>query len=216
MSLTIHQIAVEGFDQNFSYIIIDTVTRQAYVVDPNGDFLKVAALIDTHGYKVVGIVLTHTHFDHLDKLSIASDEYRAPIYVYETGVPEIAKFREVHALTDGMKLPLGTGSIEVMYTPGHTDDSVCLFIPTEHAEDGVPKVITGDTLFVGGCGRTNELRVKDLYESLAELAHLPDNTEVFPGHDYGDSPSSTIGHEKVFNKYYQVENFNEFVKLRLG
>lgn len=216
MSHTIHQIAVGGFDDNFSYVIADTVTRQAYIVDPSGDFLKVSALCAAHQYHVVGVLLTHTHHDHMDMIHIATTDYHVPIYVYEAGLLEVAKYEDVRGLTDGMKLPLGAGEINVIHTPGHTDDSVCFFIAGEQAEDGIPKVITGDTLFVGGCGRTNELRVKDLYESLRELAALPKETVVFPGHDYGQTPNSTIAHECMYNKYYQVANFNEFHKLRLG
>ena len=216
MSHTIHQIAVEGFDKNFSYIIADAVTRQAYVVDPSGDFLKVKSLIQEHQYHVIGILLTHIHFDHIEKLSEALAEYGVPAYVNDGGATELAKYEDIRGLTDGMKLSLGSGSITVIHTPGHTDDSVCFYIDAEQADDNTPKVITGDTLFVGGCGRTTETRVKDLYESLAELAALPDETVIFPGHDYGETPVSTIGYEKTHNKYYLVKNFTEFSKLRLG
>lgn len=216
MAHTIHQVAVRGFDNNFSYIIADAVTRQAYVVDPNGDFVEVTKQVADHCYTIIGLLLTHTHFDHIDQLALAVGKYHAPIYVYESSVTELAEYEDVRALHDGMKLPLGSGTIEVLHTPGHTDDSVCFYITDEQSEDSVPRVITGDTLFVGGCGRTSEQRVKDLYESLAELAALPNETIVLPGHDYGDNPTSTIGREKMYNKYCLVKNFNEFVKLRLG
>ena len=216
MAHAVHQISVRGFDKNFSYIIADVITRQAYVVDPNGDFVAVTKEVAAHDYKIVGLLLTHTHHDHIDQLAAAVSQYRAPIYVYESAVAQFAEYEDVRALHDGMQLPLGASHISVLYTPGHTDDSVCFFISGEEAEDGIPRIITGDTLFVGGCGRTTEQRVKDLYESLAELTILPNETIVLPGHDYGETPTSTIGYEKMYNKYYQVGNFNDFVKLRLG
>jgi len=216
MAYTIHQIAVGGFDDNFSYVIAEAHLRQAFIVDPSGDFTKVTSLITSNDYKIEGILLTHTHHDHLDQMNTAKKTYDAPIYVYEAGVAAVAEFTDVHALTDGMKIPLGTGHINVIYTPGHIDDAVCFYIMAEEADDGIPKVITGDTLFVGGCGRTTELRVKDLYESLCELANLPNETMVFPGHDYGDTPTSSIGREKATNRFYQAKNFNEFKRLRLG
>lgn len=216
MSHTIHQISVRGFDKNFSYIVADVVTRQAYIVDPAGDFLLIAAQIEAHGYDIIGLLLTHTHFDHFDQLETAIDQYDVPIYVHEKGIIELAKYDDVRTLSDHMELPLGAGHFKVIYTPGHTDDSVCFYISADQTDDELPKVLTGDTLFVGGCGRTSELRVKDLYESLAELSALPDDTVVFPGHDYGDAPISTIGYEKTHNKYYRAKNFNDFKKIRLG
>jgi len=216
MALIVYQVDVGGFDHNFSYVIADTVTRESYVVDPSGDFLKVSIIIDAHQYHVAGVLLTHTHADHLDQLSAAVAQYHAPIYVHELGVMEIAKYEDVRTLRDGIVLPLGAGHITVLHTPGHTDDSVCFYIPAAEADDATPQLLTGDTLFVEGCGRTNELRVKDLYESLVELAALPKETIVFPGHNYGSTPTSTIGHEKMYNKYYQVGNYNDFKRLRLG
>lgn len=216
MALTIHQIPVGGFDKNFSYIIGETATKEAFIVDPSGDFLEVSAQIAAFGYIVQGILLTHTHQDHFDKLAVALVDHVVPIYVHTHGITEVQTFGEVRALEDGMLLPLGENKISVLHTPGHIDDAVCFFFEATEAEDGIPKVITGDTLFVGGCGRTNELRVKDLYESLAELANLPDETVVFPGHDYGPTPTSTIGHEKQTNRFYQAQNFNDFKKERLG
>ncbi len=218
MALLVHQVAVGGFDNNFSYVIADTVSRQACIVDPSGDFAPVARFIETNDCHIVGILLTHTHHDHFDQLAVARQltSTPIPIYVCEAGVSAVADFTAIQPVTDGMEVPLGSGHIHVIHTPGHCDDAVCFYITAEAAQDNIPKVITGDTLFVGGCGRTTELRVKDLYESLQELAHLPDETIVYPGHDYGDTPTSTIAREKTTNRFYQVKNFNDFKRLRLG
>lgn len=215
MAYTIHQVAVGGFDNNFSYVIAETDSRQAFIVDPCGDFKAVRNIITNNQYEIVGILLTHTHHDHFDQLAQALDIYPAPIYVFEAGAAAVAEYKEVRPLTDGIQIALGNGHINVIYTPGHIDDAVCFYITADEALDTIPKVITGDTLFVGGCGRTTELRVKDLYESLRELANLPEDTVVYPGHDYGDTPTSTISREKATNRFYQAKNFTEFVKMRI-
>ena len=215
MSLTVEPVAVGGYDYNFSYLIYDTGTKEALVVDPAGAITKAIKIVADKQLKVVGVLITHTHFDHVDGLTKLLALYDVPVYAYKDRVNEITG-NNICDVDDGTIVKLGSGEIKVIYTPGHIDDAVCYFIASQSAADGVPKVITGDTLFVGGCGRTNEKRVKDLYDSLAELAALPPETVVYPGHDYGETPTSTIREEKALNKYYQVADFNAFRALRLG
>jgi len=216
MALTIHQVAVKGFDNNFSYIIADDITNEALIVDPSGDFFSLSLQTDLHLYQVKGILITHTHADHIDQLTVAVTEFHAPIYVHANGTSELRKYETVIAVDGETAIPIGNNEIQTMYTPGHTDDAVCYYISAGDASDGVPKVITGDTLFVGGCGRTNTESVRNLYESLCRLAALPKETIVLPGHDYGKTPTSTIGDEKRFNAYYQATDFEAFKKLRLA
>lgn len=217
MSLAIQQYAVGGFDENFSYLIYDTKSAEAVVIDPTGDLAALHATVTEKQLTVTGMYLTHTHHDHFDKLDEIIAAYGTlPIYVYQTGAEVVGTYDTIITLEDHQTLTLGSGRIQVLYTPGHTDDGVCYFIAAEHSADGTPQVITGDTLFVGGCGRTTPHRVKDLYESLAELRLLPDNTLVYPGHDYGETATSTMEHERKHNKYYLAENFNAFRDLRLG
>jgi len=217
MGITVQQLHVGGFDKNLSYILYDESTATAAVVDPAGDTaLILAGLLDQH-LTLKAIYLTHTHFDHYDGLTAIVDIHGdIPIYVHTMGLSVLETTAKLTPLKEGDQLSLGDNLIEVMHTPGHIDDAVCYFIKAKYATDGLPKVITGDTLFVGGCGRTNETRVKDLYESLQELKALPPKTVVYPGHDYGSSPTSTIGHEVATNQYYRAPNFTAFKKLRLN
>ncbi len=106
-------------------------------------------------------------------------------------------------------LRVGKISITTIYTPGHTTDSICLLIDKQ-------KLLTGDTLFVGECGRTDFPggNTKSMYESLFNrLLKLDDNVEVYPGHDYGPKPSSTIGEEKKSNYTLQPRSLKDFIEF---
>jgi len=106
-------------------------------------------------------------------------------------------------------LSVGKISIKIIYTPGHTTDSICLLVDNQ-------KLLTGDTLFVGECGRTDLPggNSKSMYESLfSKLLKLNDNIEVYPGHDYGQKPTSTIGEEKKSNYTLQPRNLKDFMEF---
>jgi len=212
--LFVQQINVGGYDDNFSYLIYDPETRACLIVDPCGSFGRVVSEIEGQVLTVVGIALTHTHFDHVERLAEAREKYTVPVYVHKNGIKRI-NVPEPIAVDDTTPIILGAHDITVMHTPGHIDDSVCYYIPREHAYLGTPKLISGDTLFVEGCGRTTSEHVEELYDSLQRLKELPDATEVFPGHDYGSKPSSTIRQEKEGNKYMLAYDKESFTALRL-
>jgi len=216
MGLSVIQVAVGGYDDNFSYIIHDEETKNAIVVDPSGDLNLILETLEESESDLVGVLLTHTHHDHTDKLDELLRSYAVPVYVHENGVERIISQSPIFKMRDRETLTLGSNQLMVMYTPGHIDDAVCFCVDAENATDGVPKVITGDTLFVEGCGRTDKHDVQYLYNSLIRLKALPLETEVYPGHDYGSKKVSTIGWEKEHNKYLRAENFDAFKKLRLG
>ena len=159
-------------------------------------------------------MITHTHSDHIDGIAEVFKTYSVPIYVHKNGTSYIDYKTET--IDEGQTIELGGIQIEVIYTPGHNDDSVCYYVAKNNAVNQTPLLITGDTLFVQGCGRTTETRVKDLYESLQEIKNLPDDTLIYPGHDYGPTPTSSIAEEKVNNRFLMVKNFDEFYKLRMG
>ena len=215
-SLSVVQIAVEGFDDNFSYLIVDGETKQAALVDPCGKIERVFSEVKKQELVLSSVLITHSHLDHLERLDDVIARYSVTVYIHESAQGHIAIPNALASYTkrDGT-IAVGKGDITVLHTPGHIGDAVCYYIPVEQAQDGVPKLITGDTVFVEGCGRTNEAGVKALYDSLQFIKTLPDETEVYPGHDYGSVPISTIGQEKENNKYFRAENFEEFKKIRL-
>ena len=214
--LHISQIAVGGFDHNFSYLIANQEVGQCFLVDPSGDLEKLHHAVEQSGCDLIGILITHTDFDHIDMLGEVLRSYLVPIYVHEAGEEAIVSPGPIKTIGEGDEILLGEDPIRVIYTPGHTDDSVCFYITAEHAVKQTPELITGDTLFVHGCGRTTEQRVKDLYESLAEIKALPKETTIYPGHDYGPTPTSTIEAELAHNRFYQAKTFNQFHQERLG
>lgn len=216
MGLSVLQVAVGGFDDNFSYIVYDEATKNAAVVDPSGELELLLEAIDERDLDIVGVLITHTHHDHIEKLDELLRSYTVPVYVHEEGRHSVVSQGPIHSVHEGDTIELGESILRVLYTPGHIDDAVCYFIAAEHAEDGVPKLISGDTLFVEGCGRTNQNDVRALYDSLQQLKKLPDTTLVYPGHDYGSKPHSTLRWEMRHNKYLLAKDFKEFEKIRLG
>ena len=211
----IRQIPINGFDENFSYFLISG--RDVAVVDP-GDVGHLVAEIEQDDLAVKMIILTHSHFDHVAGVPEMLKKYGVPVYMHKNarGRIEVEDEMTVH-LDDGDKVRVGDLHFEVLWTPGHLDDSICLYLKRAGDEEGAGRLITGDTLFVEGCGRADleGSNVDDLWKSLQRLKKLPDEVKIYPGHDYGSKPVSTIGWEKIHNKYLKCGSLEEFRKLRL-
>lgn len=215
-SLSIVQIQVEGFDKNFSYLVVDEDTKKAALVDPCGEIERVFDALEDRELTLVAVLITHTHFDHHEKLDAVLVSYFVPVYMHKLAEGRTSTIEELTRFVGHEdEIQLGAGMLKVFYTPGHFDDCLCFYISGEQAADSVPKLITGDTLFVGGCGRTTAIGVSALYNSLQFLKTFPDETEIYTGHDYGSTPVSTIGREKQNNKYFLAQNFDEFRAIRL-
>lgn len=192
-----------------SYLIADPETRQAAIVDPLrervDDYLD---LIQAKRYQLVYTIETHTHADHLSGSPRLRDLTGAKMLMH-AGTPVACVDR---GLSDGDMIELGRLRIEVIATPGHTSDSLCLVLPD--------RVLTGDTLLIGGCGRT-DLPSGDsisLFHSLQRLLTLSDDTAVFPAHDYDGRRATTIGRERKQNgrlKLAQAEFSDSMRKMNL-
>ena len=190
-----------GHMQNFSYLLYSG--KEAAVVDPSFDIRRVMERAEELGLRVNYVLLTHHHFDHIMEAENLAHRSGAKIVAFRDSIAG----HDI-AVEDGSILKLGEEEIKVMHTPGHTADSVCYLIP-----DGV---FTGDTLFVGECGRVDleDSSPEDMYESLlVKLYGLPDSTIVFPGHDYGPTPTSTIGNEKKNNYTMKKRTREEFLNF---
>ena len=193
-----------GSYQNFSYIIAEETTRRAALVDPAWEVEKLLQLCSDLNVKVSLIINTHSHSDHVGGNETVSSRTGARIVAHASS--------PVHKdipVKDGDKIEVGKITVEILHTPGHCPDHICLLVDN--------KVLTGDTLFVGECGRTDLAggNSSEMYDSLNKLLKLDDNVEVYPGHDYGLKPSSTIGEEKKLNYTLQprsLEDFIEFMK----
>ncbi len=214
MALSVTQHLVGGFDKNCTYICTDTETGAAAIVDPTGDMAQVLADV-THRDALTAIWLTHTHFDHYDGVPAIYDRVGTiPIYVHEWGMPALQTvgYQDVHPFADGDTLTLGNTTMEVLHTPGHSPDGCCFY--TEDTDSDAPALLSGDTLFVRGCGRTTPPDAPQLYESLQRLKALPEETVVYPGHDYGPSPTSTLAIERAENRFLIAPDYDTFYQER--
>jgi hydroxyacylglutathione hydrolase len=188
---------------NFSYIIADDSTKEAAIVDPSFNAEAIVQVVKGQGLNAKYIINTHHHADHTAGNEDLKQRFQAKIVAYK----ESSVKKDV-SVEDGDILRLGKLSIRVIHTPGHTSDSICLLV------DG--KLLTGDTLFVGECGRTDlpDGSPADMYRSLFDkVTKLDDDVEVYPGHDYGPSPKSTIGKEKRTNYTLVERPLKEFVEF---
>jgi hydroxyacylglutathione hydrolase len=189
-----------GGDRNFAYLIGNAETHRAAVVDPAYSPELVLERAAAHELSVRFLINTHSHFDHASGNEYVLSHTDATLVTNETKA-------------DGDELVLGSLTLRIIHTPGHTGDSICVLT----AEPGIPgKLVTGDTLFVGKVGGTDfGSGARAEYESLhKKLLVLPPETEVWPGHDYGIAPSSTIGHEIETNPFLLREDFAAFVNLK--
>jgi len=188
--MIIKQLEIGDMD-NFCYIVGCEATRKALVIDPGADVELILSEAEKEALVIELIVNTHTHGDHTAGNARLKALTNARIILHErdaSGYPQ-ADVR----LSDEKTLQLGGITFDVIQTPGHTPGGICL-----HAEGNL---FTGDTLFVGDSGRT-DLPGGDrptLGASIRRLMALPDGTVVWPGHDYGPTPSSTLGWEKRNN-----------------
>ena len=190
-----------GGDRNFAYIIASGNIKEVAVIDPSPDASGVLAIIKKENLKVKYLINTHSHYDH----SSGNDDIKKA-----SGNEEITYINCYKNATagDSRGFNIGDLPLEIILTPGHTPDSICIKAGN--------KLVTGDTLFVGKVGGTySKDDAASEFESLKKLMELPDETEVWPGHDYGVMPHSTIGYEKKNNPFIKrLGNFSDFLWLK--
>jgi len=176
---------------NISYLIGDETNGQAFVIDPSAEVDAILDAARESGLSIRYVLNTHGHSDHTAGNAELRARTGAKVLIHQADadrVPDADRF-----LNEEKVLRVGGIPLDILHTPGHTPGSICLYSPGN--------LFTGDTLFVGDSGRT-DLPGGDrpvLGASLRKLMTLPDDTVVWPGHDYGPTPSSTIGWEKRNN-----------------
>jgi hydroxyacylglutathione hydrolase len=194
---------IQQHSDNFTYIIADEETREAAVVDSSYNADEIIKTIKTQKLQLKYIINTHGHSDHTAGNTELQSIFGAKIVAHKQ-----SKIHPDLPVDENDILNVGKISVKIIYTPGHTTDSICLLVDDQ-------KLLTGDTLFVGECGRTDFLggNTKSMYESLNRLIKLNDTVEVYPGHDYGLKSSSTIGEEKKSNYTLQPRSLKEFIEF---
>lgn len=189
--------------ENFVYVLFDPASKSGIVIDSGWEIAPMVKAAKDKSIRVDYVVATHHHFDHAKTLGQAASAFSARTGAF-VGSPLDVEMR----FSDGDSILLGTNTVRVLHTPGHTTDSICLF-------DG-RHLFTGDTLFVGSCGRTDLPggSVEDLYRSLhVVLSALPGDSVIYPGHDYGEVPYRPLGVEASSNPTLQAASLSEFRKL---
>ena len=169
-------ITIPAFGDNFIYLCPYDLNK-AFAIDP-GQAPPVLTALKKHDLKLTHILLTHHHFDHTAGTARLKAATGCKVLGPDKRIPAIDQL-----LQGDQPLTIHSIEIQVIATPGHTHTSVCFYMPSTEV-DQPPALWTGDTLFIAGCGRILECNPKTMFNSLKKLADLPDNTLIYPGHDY--------------------------------
>ena len=201
-----------GTDAVFAYLIGDPKTGDAVVVDPADDVDHIVRLADKNALNINRIINTHGHVDHVMGNAEMKEKTGADILIHQDEAEYLTKIGDYWlnmfnarksppadgVLMDGDTILIGEDAWQVLHTPGHTPGGICLY------NKAFDLCLTGDTLFVESVGRTDGPRSSyaQMMNSIKEkLMVLPDDTQIFPGHNYGMTPTSTIAHERMFNPF---------------
>ena len=224
MEITIDQFQIGGH-RNFIYLI--TFGDQSLVVDPQSDLRPWQSRMRELGAQLAGIVLTHTHWDHVagvpplveqDQNKERSGKPKLPIYLHNLDAQRLrdsskAVQERFVFVGDGDKIPLGSRSLEVLHTPGHSAGECSYYLHSEAAKP--PRLFTGDTIFVGDVGRCDleSGSVDEMFATLERLKRLPPDTIIYPGHHYGQTPTTTIAHECTHSPAWMCKTVKELDAL---
>jgi len=195
---------IQQHSDNFTYLVADEKTKEAAVVDSSYNADEIIKILKTQDLRLKYVISTHGHYDHT-----AGNIELKSIFAAKVVAHKLSKVNCDITVEDDDILEVGTVILKIIYTPGHTIDSICILVNNQ-------KLLTGDTLFVGECGRTDMPggNSKSMYDSLFnKILKLEDSIEVYPGHDYGSTPTSTIGRERTTNYTLQPRTLKDFIEF---
>ncbi|HFD31479.1 MAG TPA: MBL fold metallo-hydrolase [Gammaproteobacteria bacterium] len=198
--------------ENLIYIIHDHASNRAAIVDPAWDVDAIVARAKEKNIKITDILLTHYHDDHINGVDDLVQQTDAQVHLLK----DEAKYISGNFLSSaklyygGDKIKLGETEIEILHTPGHSPGSACFHIGGE--------LITGDTLFVFGCGhcRLQGADPNQLFDTLTKLkTAMPKQTVIHPGHNYAEKTTSTIEEQIEGNPFFHFDNVDKFIRYRM-
>lgn len=198
-----------GLLQNFCEILYCPETHEAAIVDPAWEVDRLLREVERLQLRVTTALITHTHPDHIEGVDLLVEKTGAVVVVNPREADRVAGTgRTLVDAVDGHDIAIGKRGVRALETRGHTVGGTC------YLADGY--VVTGDVMFVGGCGRTDFPGgdTAEMWKSLQRLARLPEETRVYPGHNYGDTETSTIANEIRTNRFLRCATFEDFRALR--
>jgi hydroxyacylglutathione hydrolase len=210
----IHQLKLGPMD-NFVYLVGVEGSPEVLVVDPAWEVAAIERALVEQGKQLVGVFVSHCHKDHINGLPELLARHDVPVYAQREEVAFSEDLRSLagdalRAVGPGEAIPVGGRSFQSLHTPGHTPGSHCLLAGGA--------LVSGDTLFINGCGRC-DLRggnPEDMYRSLSQvLLKVPDETRLWPGHDYADVPVAEMGAVRKKNPYFSFPDVASFVEFRM-
>ncbi|HEU5121051.1 MAG TPA: MBL fold metallo-hydrolase [Candidatus Nitrosocosmicus sp.] len=189
---------------NFTYLLVDEINQTCIIVDPSWDLEIIFEYLKKNNLQIKLIINTHSHFDHTIGNEQVAKFTGAEIMQHKNSPLDKDKILE-----DGDRIKFGNSTIDVIYTPGHSKDSICLIVDDEI-------IITGDTIFVGSCGRLDLPggSASEMFDSIyGKLSKLDGKLIVLPGHHYGSKKTSSIKDEKENNFVFKFKNKEEFLSF---
>ena len=211
MGLYVRQLKLGPMD-NFVYLLGAEDSPETAIVDPAWDVPAALRAAEEDGRRVTHALLSHHHQDHVNGLEDVLAHGGIRVHAHRADVPKLAPGlqREVTPLDAGDVVEVGPLRVSAMHTPGHTPGSTCW-----HAGEGL---FAGDTVFVNACGRCDFAGgdPEQMFQSLNRVAGLPGDVRLYPGHDYGDVPVSSIARERERNPYFKkLASLTDFVAWRM-
>jgi hydroxyacylglutathione hydrolase len=198
--------------ENFVYLVGDKNSREVLVVDPAWQVDTILNAARAEDLKIKGALVSHFHFDHTNGLEELLESVDCPVYVNKKDASYMDySHGNIRYVDDGHRVKVGQIEISLIHTPGHTPGSQCF-----HVQD---RLISGDTLFIGACGRCDLPggNAKEMYYTLTQrLMKFDDSTILCPGHNYAEKPTATIGEQKKTNPYLMCDSLENFLKFQLG
>ena len=198
--------------QNFTYLIGDTETREALVVDAAWDIPGVIQIAEQDGFSITKALVTHYHQDHLggefsgyhiQGAAELLEQVKAKVYINKAEAPFLARLiglseSDIVKVEGGDTTNVGNMTVTFIHTPGHTPGSQCFLIEN--------RLVAGDTLFINSCGRVDlpGSSPEDMYHSLRKLSELSDSTVLYPGHNYSNQPFASLSDQKRHNPYLHL------------
>lgn len=207
--------------QNFTYLVGDTDTREALVVDAAWDIPGLLQLAEQDGFTITKALVTHYHQDHLggdfsghhiQGVVELLEHIKAKVYINKSEAPFLSRLvglsdSDIVKVDSGDTTTVGNIDVTFIHTPGHTPGSQCFLV--------ADRLVAGDTLFINSCGRIDlpGSNPEDMYHSLQKLAALPNETVLYPGHNYAEKPFATIEEQKRHNMFLRFKNLNDFLEV---